>query len=75
MLTPRSRNARVANCPSTSCPTTRSVLACSDTDVSVSGEGKGEIRTNDPLKALRLGPQLDFQAGQGIEWVFRVSFL
>lgn len=39
------------------------------------GEGRGQTRTNGPTKAVMFGPQLDFQASQGTEWVFRVSFL
>lgn len=39
------------------------------------GEGRGQTRTNGPTKAVMFGPQLDFQASQGTEWVFGVSFL
>lgn len=75
MPTPSAQDTRIANCSATNRPNTRSVSTCSDKDISVRGGGRGQIRTNGPIKAVRLEPQMDFQAAQGTKWVFRVSFL
>lgn len=60
-----------------SAPTPGSASTCSDKGISVrgEGEGRGQTRTSSLRKASMFGPQLDFQASQGTEWVFRVSFL
>lgn len=61
-----------ANCSATNHPSTRSVSTCSGRDQR--NRGRGQIRTRSPTQAVGLGPQLEFQAAQGTEWVFRVSF-
>lgn len=67
MLTPRAQT-------NTQHPRNSSALPCSNR-LQCQWEGKGEIRTSDPVSAVRLWLQLDFQAAQATEWAFGVSFL
>lgn len=77
MPTPRARGTQLLSLDP---PLHQEVLRLALTKVSVQGGGgregeRGQTRTNSLRKASMFGPQLDFQASQGTEWVFRVSFL